>query len=1249
MVRPAQFAVLSVLLAALLGAGMASAQRAPLVPRIHEAADDSRLVTLRGNTHPGARSQFDLGAVPPGFPLERMQLVLNRTSQQQSALKALLDTQQDRSSPNFHKWLTPAEFGRQFGVADQDIQVISSWLESHGFQVNHVSSGRTIIQFSGTAAQVLETFHTGIHKFVVNGEEHWANTGDPQIPQAFGSVVTGVAKLDNFRARSMVELSGAQPRVAGGSQPQMNGFNGSYALTPADYSIIYNINPLYKAAINGAGVTIALLGVGPVRAQDIADFRKAFGLPINPPKVIVNGSSPDYFQTGADLEGTLDVSWAGAVAPNATVKFIISAFTDSSDGLLLSEEYAVDNNVADIISESFGTCESDATTAYTQFITSLREQAAAQGITYLVSSGDQGPYTCYGDSPRSIGPLSVNVLASTPYTLAVGGTGFLSATKNSTYWAVTNAKPTFASALSYIPETAWNDSCGAPKCVGNSVVVASTGGGPSHLFPKPSWQSGVAGIPVDGVRDVPDVSLAASPDYAPYLLCYQASCESGPISAFSFAAVGGTSGSAPSFAGIMALIVQKTKSRQGQANPILYRLAAAQPYSKCDGSNAQTPPASTCIFYDVTAGNSGVPGEPNFGKAGALYQAGPGYDLATGLGSVNVTNLVNAWESVSFNPTATSLTINPVILKHGSVANVQIAVQPQGGSGIPTGDVSLIASSGPGAGRFSLSNGSVSSTTSSLPGGTYNVIAHYAGDGTFAPSDSAPVPVAVAPEASTTTVGAIAVLAPNLPNSFYSGGIYGSASVAFSARVAGYSGQGIPTGAVTFTDNGAPVAGGAASPINTEGQALTTNTSIVLSVGQHFIVATYGGDATFLPSLSSATMLTIVQAPSAVSVQPNVGAVQSGKPVSLTATVEIGSSPFGAPPTGTVAFFSGGQPIGTRAIAPNFDFGTGKLTGIAVLTTSALPQGASHITATYSGDGNYLGSASQSSQVTVATTVPVCSVTNFTADPNPISLYDLAAATTINVNAACPVDIRNGSPSGKLVGSGKSSFSTFVNGVKDGTTFYLQTQGNTTPQGTLQKLTVGVQSGVLPCLAYSFAATPNPIISPTLAGTTNIAAFVSNVLFQNAPCLFDIRVGSPNGTLLATLANQAEVMAGPWVTNGMQFFLQQHGDTTPQGTLATLTVSVLASAPLCVVTDFSANPNPIVSSTHTGATTINVNAGCAYDVRIGSPIGTLFFTALGPISWMTGPWVTNGMTFYLQLHGDATPAGTLGKLTVAVQ
>jgi hypothetical protein len=276
-------------------------------------------------------------------------------------------------------------------------------------------------------------------------------------------------------------------------------------------------------------------------------------------------------------------------------------------------------------------------------------------------------------------------------------------------------------------------------------------------------------------------------------------------------------------------------------------------------------------------------------------------------------------------------------------------------------------------------------------------------------------------------------------------------------------------------------------------------------------------------------------------------------------------------------------------------------------------------------------------------------VTSFTADPNPITVFDPSKTTVLNANVACPAEIRAGSPAGKVVSSGKGSFSALVSGVKDGATYYLQQKGNTTPQGTLQKLTVGVQSGLMPCLAYSFAATPNPIISPTLNGTTVITAIVADALFDNQPCGFDIRVGSPSGTLFASKENIMVAPAGPWVTNGMQFFLQQLGDTTPQGTLATLTVGVLASAPLCAVTNFSASPNPILSSTGVGATTIKVNAACAYDVRVGSPDGTIFLTALGAASGTTGPWVRNGMTFYLQLHGDSTPAGTLGELTVAVQ
>jgi hypothetical protein len=344
-----------------------------------------------------------------------------------------------------------------------------------------------------------------------------------------------------------------------------------------------------------------------------------------------------------------------------------------------------------------------------------------------------------------------------------------------------------------------------------------------------------------------------------------------------------------------------------------------------------------------------------------------------------------------------------------------------------------------------------------------------------------------------------------------------------------------------------------------------------------------------------------------------------------------------------VTFFLNGKPMGAPIkVKSHFDFATGNLNAVATLSSSSLPEGANNIVATYTGDGNYLGSTSQPASVTVGKAAPACAVTTFTADPNPISLFDPPATTTINVNAACQVEVRIGSPKGTLLGSGTGSFSTTTKApVKDGTTFYLQVQGDTTSKGTLQQLTVHVQAGSLPCVVYSFSATPNPIISPTLVGVTTITAIAS--------CNYDIRVGSPNGGLLTSGHDAILAPTGPWVTNGMQFFLQAKGDLTPQGTLATLTAQVLASTPLCVVSNFSASPNPIVSPTGVGVTTIDVNAGCAFDVRLGSRDGPVFMSGALSISGPTGPWVTNGMTFYLQLHGDPTTKGTLGTLTVGVQ
>jgi hypothetical protein len=823
--------------------------------RITEAIDNKTRVTLRGNTHPLARPEYDRGAAPDSLPMERMLLVLTRSPEREAALTTLLDEQQDKSSPNFHRWLTPEEFGRQFGAPDADIQAVTGWLTSQGFRVNSVAKGRTVIEFSGDAGLVRNAFNTQIHKYVVNGEEHWANASDPQIPAALAPVVAGVATLHNFYKKPQVVAS--DRRLTGqqttGSRPLDNLSGGQHALGPADYAVIYNINPLYQAGINGTGTTIAVVGRSNINIQDVRDFRKMFGLPVNDPQVVLNGPDPGIIPptpTNSDeLEADLDVEWSGAVAPNATVKFVVSAST-FTDGLELSELYIIDNNLGNVMTESFGQCEAVTTSTFELIISLLAEQTAAQGITHMVSSGDAGAEGCDGPTEAvASGPISVNVLASTPFTVAVGGTMFNENGQDSKFWKSTNGQSD-ESAISYIPEDVWNESCaaGTPNC--QKPNIPAGGGGASIFFPKPSWQSGVAGIPNDGARDLPDVSLTAA-GHDPYLICFEGSCSGnsgmqGPIG------VAGTSAAAPSFAAIMALVNQKTGSRQGQADYVLYRLAETETLSQCNGSNAAGLPASNCIFNDVTVGNNAVPGEVGFGPPSAMYESGVGYDLATGLGSVNVANLVNNWNSVTFSATTTALGISPTSnITHGTPVNINITVAPQTGSGMPTGDVSLLTSTGQSAGFFSLSGGAALSSTTLLPGGSYTVAAHYAGDGTFGASDSAPVSVTVSPEASTT---AIEGLAKDQNGSFipFTTGPFGSQVFLF-ANVGGQSGNGTPTGTVNFTDNGSPLAGNPYA-LNSLGDTFTPNGMSTFAPGQHSISASYSGDASFAPGSTAAAI-----------------------------------------------------------------------------------------------------------------------------------------------------------------------------------------------------------------------------------------------------------------------------------------------------------------------------------------------------------------------------------------------------------
>jgi hypothetical protein len=1004
----------------LLAAPACFAQQAAPQPLITQPIVESQLVTLKGNTHPLAQTKFDIGAAPPNLSMQRMLLVLKRDPQQDFALHKLLDDQQDKASPNYHKWLTPDEFGTQFGPSDQDLQLVTGWLQTHGFQINRISHGRTVIEFSGLESQVEQAFHTEIHQYSVNGQLHWANTNDPQVPAALTPAVAGVWSLHDFRKKSNAHVSPYRFPTPAGPSPQLT-YQGRHALMPADYAIIYNINPLYSAGITGQGARIAVVARSSINSSDLYNFWSFSGLPAFPSLTIINdGPDPGIFDQNEEFEAVLDATWSGAIAYGAQVNFVVSASTNTSDGVDLSELYIIDNNLGDVMTESFGSCEGFSTQAEAQAISSLAEQAAAEGITYMVSTGDSGAETCVNPNLNSAGGAapSVNVLASSAFTLAIGGTTFNEGTNTSKYWNTSNSQSNLSSAKTYIPENVWNESC-------STCGLWSGGGGGSTFFSKPNWQFGVSGIPNDGVRDLPDVSLTAA-IHDPYLVCFEGSC---------FYGVGGTSASAPSFAGIMALVVQQ-HGRQGQANYTLYRLAAAETLSQCNASNTTTPPASACVFNDVTKGNNAVPGEPGYGTSTAKYQATTGFDLATGLGSVNVANLVNKWNTVTFNATTTTLGPTSISGTHGLPITLNISVAPSGGSGTPTGDVSLQAALNSGnnvnnPGFLTLVNGSVSTQVNNLPGGSYNLSARYGGDGTFAPSTSNQIQVNIAAENSTTTGSVLTANSNGFPIPFTSGPFGGF--VYPRADVVGQSGHGTPTGLITFNDNGVPFT--TYLGLNSQGSFALPNGYPWFAPGHHSFTASYNGDNSFNPSTSSPVAFTITPANTATVLSgPANGAVQ-GSNVTLTATITsaaFAGEPSATFPSGTVTFFSGNTQIGS---APAFgqQVNQNGVTSIATLNTSNLPIGQDTITAQYSGDGNYVGSSAAPMAVSVdadfAFSVGSSSITVTKPGSNATNTLTVTGQTgynsTINFsNASCtglPLLSTCTFTPGSVVGSGNAS------------------------------------------------------------------------------------------------------------------------------------------------------------------------------------------------------------------------------------
>ena len=663
-----------------------------------------------GHMRPGVIAANDRGRIAAARSLRHVTLTLERSSAQEADLQALLARQQDPSSPDFHKWLTPEQFADRFGLPQSNIDQITSWLRSQNLTVDSVDRGRTAIAFSGNVRNVEQALQVEIHNYEINGEAHFSNTAEPSVPAALGNFVASVRGLDDFRMkpRSIRRPITLQPNYTSVT-------TGAHYLAPDDIAKIYDVQLLYNSGITGKGQKIAVVGQTQINVSDIQQFRTYFNLPQNDPTMLLVQGSTDPGISNDDLaEADLDVEWSGATARDAEIVYVYAYNVE--DAL----NYVIDHQIAPVVSMSYGLCEQLSSSPALESLRKLAETASSYGISWIAASGDSGANDCYGQSHAPSG-LSVDAPASVPLVTGVGGTTLTEGSGN--YWSRANSG-NHASALSYIPESVWNDD-----------VNDGTGGGASIHFTMPSWQTGF-GVPNDCMRDVPDVAMPASPKHDGYMVY-----TGGVLSVY-----GGTSVGAPVVAGVTGLLNQyvlangyQSASGQGSLNSRLYSLAATAPGA----------------FHDVTVGNNITAACPQSTCAKVGFTAGPGYDQTTGLGTLDVFNLITAWPSTgAVVKQAVSVELTPGLSSLSSNDSTTLTATLTGSNGVaPTGSVSFYASGAllktePLTASGSTASALVTISASDLSAaddGSVVVSAVYVGDGVYGGvSTSATLSVAVA-------------------------------------------------------------------------------------------------------------------------------------------------------------------------------------------------------------------------------------------------------------------------------------------------------------------------------------------------------------------------------------------------------------------------------------------------------------------------------------------------------------------------
>ncbi len=1177
--------------------------------RLTGEISEQEWVTLPGNVQPAIAHASSEAPVDPSFPMAHMILLLRPDGAHQQALDDLVAQQYDPTSSLYHQFLTTEQFAARFGVSPSDMTKITGWLSQHGFQVEEVTPNNLSIVFSGDAYAVQTTFRTEVKKYSVNGETHYANASDPQIPAALAGVVQGIVKLHDFHSKSSAQ---SLPPTGEAANPLYTVNSTTHYLAPADWAMIYDVRPLYSGNLNGSGQSIAIVGRSNVNMSDIQTFRAQFGLPANNPTVIVaQGSNPGVATNGDQVEAALDVEWAGAIAPQAQVKFVISSSTAAADGIDLASMYAVNHSVAPVLSVSYGNCEAAMGSASgpnggteLAFYNALWEQAAAQGISVFVAAGDSGAAGCDSATASQGTVRSVNGMCSSPYATCVGGTQFNEGSNTGLYWLPGN-NAILGTAQSYIPEIVWNQS----GTNGGSGLAAG-GGGVSTQWTKPSWQIG-AGVPNEGYRDVPDLSVSASAHDA-YIIYLNGS----------MVEVSGTSAASPSLASLFTIVNQKYNGSQGSANPVLYPLAIKQ----AQGGGK--------VFHDVTSGNNTVPGVSG-------YSAAAGYDLASGLGSIDGLQLVNHFHDVSLNGTFTlTAAQSNLTIQAGQNASVGTTIAISNGfnwpvaltvSGVPSGvtpTFSVPNIPAPGAGSSVLQFASGISAAA----GTYTVTITATG-GNITKTATVTLTVTAIPERCSLTASPTSVALPlgqatnvRLSCTTPQGGLPTSLALAVSGQPTGVTTSFSPT---TLTPG-------------------TTTTSLTITAASTATAGAY----TLAVTASGGTFSQTINVPLTLAIPPNISVTMASSSISVvqatSATVgvtvaNIGS--FSAPttlalngaPSGMTAslsptgFAAPGAGSSTLTLSPSSQTPIGRYT-INVVTTGGGLSKSIPLTVTVTAAPNFTLLSSQAAATVQAGQTPV--TVAYTVE-NPIGGFN--APVTMSVS---------GLPTGV---TGTFSATTFA-APGTGTSLLTLTAASTMTAGQYRLTVSAVGGTVTQNVSLTLVVTGLPgfnlktdVSSLALTAGASFSTTVSISAINNFNSVVNLSLGTIPTGITATFSSSTITGA-----NGTSMLTIQTASTLANGTY-TISLSgassVIPTALAGQTTTISITIGSVTTSL--ASNTVTVARGTSGTVVVSDTAanfaGSISFSASGVPNYVSYSFSSNAVTgsssttLTLAVGSSATP------------